>query len=38
MREDFDALCNQLAGEVMSGMKEWRLHYSGNSKPKWNLL
>lgn len=25
MRNDFDALWNQLAYEVMSGMKEWRL-------------
>lgn len=27
MREDFDALWNQLAYEVMSGMKEWRLQH-----------
>ena len=27
MREDFDALWNQLAQEVMSGMKEWRLQH-----------
>ena len=27
MRDDFDALWNQLAQEVMSGMKEWRLHH-----------
>ncbi|CAG0933361.1 hypothetical protein TFLX_03026 [Thermoflexales bacterium] len=27
MRDDFDALWNQLAYEVMSGMKEWRLQH-----------
>jgi predicted RNA-binding Zn-ribbon protein involved in translation (DUF1610 family) len=27
MRDDFDALWNQLAHEVMSGMKEWRLQH-----------
>ena len=27
MREDFDAVWNQLAHEVMSGMKEWRLQH-----------
>lgn len=27
MREDFDVLWNQLAREVMSGMKEWRLQH-----------
>ena len=26
MQDDFDALRNQLAHEVMSGMKEWRQH------------
>jgi hypothetical protein len=27
MRESFDELWNQLAYEVMSGMKEWRLQH-----------
>ena len=27
MRDDFDAKWNQLAQEVMSGMKEWRLQH-----------
>ena len=27
MRTDFDAVWNQLAQEVMSGMKEWRLQH-----------
>lgn len=27
MRDDFDAMWNQLAQEVMSGMKEWRLQH-----------
>src|SRR5512140_1647374 len=27
MRQDFDAQWNQLAQEVMSGMKEWRLQH-----------
>jgi predicted RNA-binding Zn-ribbon protein involved in translation (DUF1610 family) len=27
MRDDFDAMWQQLADEVMSGMKEWRLQH-----------